>query len=81
MSVPVLRSSSTKASCARVDKKGERGSLPVMVESMAVPLAARTVGPACGVRLERCWASVVVTKVPVAPESRMAENGNGGTSE
>jgi hypothetical protein len=43
--VPVLRSSSTNAAWAVVDRWGERGSCPASVESMGVPLADRTVGP------------------------------------
>jgi hypothetical protein len=39
---------------------------------MAVPLAERTVGPSpIGDLSRRCFASDVVTKVPVAPESRI----------
>ena len=51
-----------------------------MEASKGVPLAERTVGPVVReVGLRRCRASVVVTKVPVAPESRMAVRG-GATS-
>ncbi len=47
---------------------------------MGVPLADRTVGPlGTEVGLQRCGASVVVTKVPVAPESRMAVSGGATT--
>ena len=48
---------------------------------MGVPLAERTVGPVARVvGLQRCCASVSVTKVPVAPESRIAVIGGGATS-
>ena len=47
---------------------------------MGVPLAERTVGPVVReMGLRRCCASASVTKVPVAPESRIAVMG-GATS-
>jgi hypothetical protein len=46
---------------------------------MEVPLADKTVGPSASkVRWRRWAASEAETKVPVAPESRMADRGDGG---
>ena len=53
-----------------------------MVDDMGVPLAERTVGPVVkGVGLQRCCASASVTKVPVAPESRIAVRGGATSGE
>ena len=70
--MPVLRSSSTKADWAEGESFVDKGSCPLRVTGIAVPLAERTVGPSVtGDGSRRCLASEAVTKVPVAPESRM----------
>ena len=72
MRVPVFKSSRTKAAWAVEDSFFDKGSWPWTVIGMAVPLAERTDGPLVTVvLLIRNSASVEVTKVPVAPESRI----------
>jgi hypothetical protein len=74
MRVPVLRSSRTRAVWALVDSLRDKGSLPWMLEDIGVPLAERTVGPSSSlVGWSRWLESELVTKVPVAPESRIAD--------
>lgn len=80
MSVPVLRLSSTRAVWAVVERWGDRGRCPARVERMGVPLAESTVGPVVReMGWRRYWASVRVTNVPVAPESRIAGSGGATT--
>ena len=71
--VQVLRSLRTKADWAWTESCLDKESCPCKLVGIAVPLADRTVGPlGTEVMLDKWQASEAVTKVPVAPESRMA---------
>ena len=73
MSVPVLRASRAKACWAFDVSAGDNRSLPSKCEGVLLPLAKIIVGPeSVAVILVRADWSELVTKEPVAPESKIA---------
>ena len=73
MSVPVFRSSRTKACWAVGVSAGDSSSFPSAWEGMLLPLAEIIVVPLLVlVRSVNSELSKLVTKEPVAPESRIA---------
>ena len=71
---PVWRLSRTIASWALVVNCGTKHNVPWVVPGMQEPLAAKTVGLlGVGATSETMLLSEVVMKVPVAPESKMAD--------
>jgi hypothetical protein len=79
---PVLKASRAKADWALSLREEERGSKPRSWDCILAPLAERTTGPfGMEVGLQMYGISEDATKVPVAPESRIAVGeGGGGTT-